>query len=278
MAANILKIPYQPYDEDLLSSIVPGCRIIASASAGFNEFDIDWMTEAGIWFCNTIDAVSEATADMTLFLILATIRNTTNAERQARNGEWKTGLTPSQSPDGKTLGIVGLGSIGKYVATKAKVFNMHIRYYNRHRLPADEEAKYAATHCASLHELLSSSELVSLHTPLNAATTGMMSKSEFEAMRDGSFLINTARGAIVDEQAMIEALENGKLTRAGLDVFPDEPEISDYLKNSDKVVLQPHMGGLTESTFAKSEKECLENIRALFEKSMPNSPVNVPKR
>ena len=118
---------------------------MASASAGYNEFDIDWMTRAGIWFCNTVDAVSEATADMALFLILASVRNTTNAERQAREGGWKTGLTPSQDPVGKTLGIVGLGSIGKYLAEKARAFNMHIRYYNRHRLPADEEAKYAQT-------------------------------------------------------------------------------------------------------------------------------------
>jgi lactate dehydrogenase-like 2-hydroxyacid dehydrogenase len=236
------------------------------------------MAKAGIWFCNTVDAVSEATADMALFLILATVRNTSLAEKQARQGGWKQGLTPSQDPVGKTLGIVGLGAIGKYVALKAKAFNMHIRYYNRHRLPADEEARYAATYCEDLHTLLSTSDVVSLHMPLNAATTGMISKAEFDAMKSGSFLINTARGAVVDEDAMIEALENGKLARAGLDVFPDEPKINEYFMRSDKVVIQPHMGGLTESAFAKSEKECLENIRALFEKGTPNSPVNHPKR
>ena len=236
------------------------------------------MTKAGMWFCNTVDAVSEATADMAMFLILATVRNTTNAERQAREGVWKTGLTPSQDPVGKTLGIVGLGAIGKYLAQKARAFNMHIRYYNRHRLPVDEEAKYAATYCEDLHSLLSTSDVVSLHTPLNAKTTNLLSREEFAAMKDGSFLINTARGAVVEEEAMIEALESGKLARAGLDVFPDEPKINEYLMKSDKVVIQPHMGGLTESAFAKSEMECLENIRAFFEKGTPNSPVNHPKR
>ena len=105
--------PYEPFDEHLLKALVPHCKIITSASAGYNEFDVDWMTRSGIWFCNTIDAVAEATADMALFLILAVLRNTTVAEKQARNGIWKQGIVPSRDPTGLTLGIVGLGSIGK---------------------------------------------------------------------------------------------------------------------------------------------------------------------
>ena len=271
-------IPYEPFDEDLLSGLGSDCKVIASASAGYNEFDVDWMTSAGIYFCNTVDAVSEATADMAMFLILAAVRNTTIAEKQARGGKWKAGLTPSQDPVGKKLGIVGLGSIGKYLALKAKAFNMQIYYHNRHRLPEDEERKYGATYCSSLNDLLSTSDVISLHTPLNAATTGLISHKEFEATKDGAFLINTARGAVVNEAAMIDALEGGKLRRVGLDVFEDEPNINEYFMKSDKVVIQPHMGGLTESAFAKSQKECLENIRAYFERGVPNSPVNDPKR
>ena len=296
-------IPYEPFDEDLLGGLGSHCKIIVSASAGYNEFDIDWMTRAGIWFCNTVDgesaierspqdhmnaagltrihndaAVSEATADMALFLILATVRNTTLAEKQARSGKWKAGLTPSQDPVGKTLGVVGLGGIGKYVALKAKVFNMKIHYYNRHRLSKEEEENYSATYCEDLHTLLSSSDVISLHTPLNAQTTDLISHAEFKAMKDGAFLINTARGAVVNEHAMIEALESGRLARAGLDVFLGEPEINEYFTKSEKVVIQPHMGGLTESAFAKSQSECLENVRAYFEKGVPNSPVNDPKR
>ena len=104
---------YEPFDEELLGALVPQCKIIASASAGYNEFDVNWMTEKKIWFCNTIDAVAEATADMAMFLILAVLRNSTVAERQARNGTWKQGIVPSKDPAGLALGIVVLGSIGK---------------------------------------------------------------------------------------------------------------------------------------------------------------------
>lgn len=104
---------YEPFDEELLGVLVPHCKIIASASAGYNEFDIDWMTKNKIWFCNTIDGVAEATADMAIFLILAVLRNTTVAERQARDGTWKQGIVPSKDPAGLTLGIVGMGNIGK---------------------------------------------------------------------------------------------------------------------------------------------------------------------
>jgi lactate dehydrogenase-like 2-hydroxyacid dehydrogenase len=106
--------PYEPFDEDLLSALVPGCRIITSASAGFNEFDVTWMAEKGIWFCNTVDAVAEATADIAMFLILAVLRNTTVAEKSARSGSWRAaGLVPARDPTGLTLGVVGMGSIGK---------------------------------------------------------------------------------------------------------------------------------------------------------------------
>ena len=197
---------------------------------------------------------------------------------QAREGKWKTGLTPSQDPSGKTLGIVGLGGIGRYVAKKAALFNMKVQYFNRRQLSEDEEKEYGVTYCSSLEELLKTSDVVSLHTPLNAGTTALISDEEFAIMKDGCFLVNTARGAIINEEALIKALESGKVKRAGLDVFPEEPKINEYFMKSDKVVLQPHMGGLTESAFAKSQQECLENIRAFFEKGKPNSPVNVPKR
>jgi lactate dehydrogenase-like 2-hydroxyacid dehydrogenase len=271
-------IPYEPYDEDLLHSITPDCEIIVSASAGYNEFDVTWMASAGIYFCNTVDAVSEATADMALFLILATVRNTTNAERQARTGEWKTGLTPSQDTHGKALGIVGMGAIGKYVALKANLFGMKILYFQRTRMSEEEEQKYSAAYSPTLHSLLEQSDIVSIHTPLNPQTEDLISHEQFSHMKNGSFLVNTARGAIVNEEALISALDSGKLARAGLDVFRQEPDINEYFRNSDQVVLQPHMGGLTESAFAKSQLECLENIRAYFEKGIPNSPVNDPNR
>ncbi|KIX00615.1 uncharacterized protein Z518_09680 [Rhinocladiella mackenziei CBS 650.93] len=266
--------PYEPFDEDLLGALIPHCKIIASASAGFNEFDVDWMTRNNIWFCNTRNAVAEATADMAVFLTLAVLRDTTRAEKGAREGTWKTGIVPSRDPTGLTLGIVGMGSIGKYIATKARVFNLKIKYYNRNQLPPEVEKQYDATYCPTLHSLLSSSDVVSISCPLNAATTNLISHAEFAAMKPGSFFVNTARGAVVNEEALIEALESGKITRAGLDVFRNEPNIHPYFQTSDKVVLQPHMGGLTDVAFMKSERECFENIRSLFRTGRPVAPVN----
>ncbi|KAH8649986.1 putative 2-hydroxyacid dehydrogenase [Xylariales sp. PMI_506] len=267
--------PYEPFDEDLLKDLVPGCRIITSASAGYNEFDVDWMASRGIWFCNTVNAVAEATADMAIFLTLATLRNTTNAEKSARAGTWRAGanLVPGRDPSGLTLGIVGMGAIGKYLAKKALAFNMKVKYHNRHQLPAEEEAKYEATYCSTLHELLGAADIVSLNCPLNAETENMMGAAEFAAMRDGAFLVNTARGAVIEEKALIAALESGKVARAGLDVFVNEPRPDPYFLQSDKVVVQPHLGGLTDAAYQKAERECFENIRALFATGKPNSPV-----
>ncbi|KAL1875493.1 hypothetical protein VTK73DRAFT_10043 [Phialemonium thermophilum] len=267
--------PYEPFDEDLLKALVPNCQIITSASAGFNEFDVDWMAREGMWFCNTVDAVAEATADMAMFLLLGTLRNASNAEKSLRAGTFRSapGLIPTTDPSGLTLGIVGLGAIGKYMAKKALAFNMKIKYYNRNRLPAADEAKYEATYCSSLHELLGCSDVVSLNCPLNANTTGLISTSEFAAMKDGAFLINTARGAVIDEPALIAALESGKVKRAGLDVFCNEPDINPYFLTTDKVVMQPHLGGLTDLAYHKAEKECFENIRAFYKNGRPNSPV-----
>ncbi|KAI4596666.1 hypothetical protein KJ359_005008 [Pestalotiopsis sp. 9143b] len=270
--------PYEPFDEDLLQSLAPGCHIITSASAGFNEFDVDWMASRGMYFCNTVNAVAEATADMAVFLILATLRNTTMAEKSARGGSWRAAanLVPGRDPSGLTLGIVGMGSIGKYLAKKAAVFNMKIVYHNRSQLSDEEETKYGATYCKTLDELLGRSDVVSLNCPLNAATTGLVGEAQFAAMKDGAFLINTARGAVVDEKALIAALESGKVARAGLDVFVNEPKPDPYFLQSDKVIIQPHLGGLTDVAFQKAERECFENIRALFVKGKPNSPVNTP--
>jgi lactate dehydrogenase-like 2-hydroxyacid dehydrogenase len=131
-----------------------------------------------------------------------------------------------------------------------------------------------AEYCATLHELLSTSDVVSISCPLNASTTNLMSHAEFAAMKPGSFLVNTARGAVVDEEALIAALESGQVCRAGLDVVCNEPNMHPYFKTSDKVVVQPHMGGLTDVAFRKSERECFENIRSLFTTGRPVAPVN----
>ncbi|KAJ6445275.1 2-hydroxyacid dehydrogenase [Purpureocillium lavendulum] len=266
---------FEPFDEALLRPLAPSCRIVASASAGYDEFDVEWMTRNGMWFCNTRDAVSEATADMAVLLALGVVRDAFRAERGARSGSWKQGgIVPSRDPSGMTLGLVGMGSIGKLVARKAAAFNMRVRYYNRRRLGIDDEAEYNARYCPSLHELLAQSDVVSLHCPLTPKTEGLMSRAEFAAMKDGAFLVNTARGGLVDEDALVEALESGKLARAGLDVFRNEPDIREYFRTSDRVICMPHAGAATDEAFRRADRECLENLRAWLHTGTPVSPVN----
>lgn len=150
---------------------------------------------------------------------------------------------------------------------------MKVIYHNRNQLPAEVESKYGVTYCKSLPELLAASDVVSINCPFNPHTEGLIGRKEFAAMKDGVYFVNTARGPIVDEPSLIEALESGKVTRAGLDVFANEPDINPYFKTSGKVLVQPHLGGLTGMAFQKAEIECFENIRALFLEGKPRSPV-----
>ncbi|KAL7963833.1 hypothetical protein V8C34DRAFT_7782 [Trichoderma compactum] len=244
----------KPLDEALLSALTPHCRVIASVWAGYNEFDLSWMTSQGIWFCNTVDAVAEATADMAIFLRLAVMRNTYVAEKRARGGLWYDGIVPTKDPTGMTLGIVGMGSIG--------------------RLSAEIEEACHAEYCSSLEELLSQADVISINCPLTPATRNLISHAHFKMMKDGVFLINTARGPIVDEEALIEALESGKVERAGLDVFSNEPNINPYFRTSDEVVLQPHMGGWTEEAIPRADKECFENVLRWKREGRPVALVN----
>ncbi|QPC60102.1 hypothetical protein HYE67_002333 [Fusarium culmorum] len=269
--------PYRPFDK-IFKLLAPHCKIIASAAAGYDDLAEEWCTKQGIWLCNSVDAVAEATADMAFFLTLAVIRDTYRGERCLREGNWRGPVVPSRDPWGMTLGIVGMGAIGKCLAKRAVAFNMKIKYYNRRRLSAEDEERYHATHCPSLNELLAQSDVVSINCPLTKETENMISTKEFETMKDGAFIVNTARGAIVDETALINALESGKITRAGLDVFLNEPDLNKYFKTSDKVVIQPHVAGLTDLAFQRGEREAFENIKALFKTGMPVSPVNCPSK
>ncbi|RGP70845.1 glycerate-and formate-dehydrogenase [Fusarium longipes] len=268
--------PYRPFDK-IFKLLTPQCKIIASAAAGYDDFPIEWCTEQEIWLSNSVDAVAEATADMAFFLTLAVIRDTYRGELSLREGNWRGPVVPSRDPWGMTLGIVGMGAIGRCLAKRAVAFNMKIKYYNRRRLSADDEAKCHATYCSSLHELLAQSDVVSINCPLTKETEKMISTQEFEIMKDGAFIVNTARGDIIDEAALINALESGKITRAGLDVFLNEPDLNEYFKTSDKVIVQPHVAGLTDLAFQRGEREAFENIKALFKKGMPVSPVNHPR-
>lgn len=217
--------PYDPFDEKFLKSMVPHLKIMGSASAGYNEFDVEWMSKNGILFCNSRGAVNEASADMTILMALAIIRDTQSLQTAVAEGRWRGGLAPVPDPAGMKLGIIGMGAIGKHVARKARAFNMKIIYHQRTRmLPADEQL-YEAEWCDSLDDLLERADIVSPHLPLNKDTEGMIGHKEFAKMKDGVYILNSSRGPIMNEEALIQALESGKVHRAGLDVFHNEPKI-----------------------------------------------------
>ncbi|KAL2205991.1 putative 2-hydroxyacid dehydrogenase [Sarocladium strictum] len=276
-------LAYEPFDAKLLGPLCPQLKILASASAGYNEFDVDWMTSQGITFCNSRNAVNEATADMAVLMILSILRDVQRLRSSIAAGTWRggmaltkgqKGLAPTRDPSGLKLGIIGMGAIGKHTARKARAFNMKILYHQRKQMPSDEEASFDATYYSSLNDMLAEADVISVHCPLNDATRGLLSHDQFAKMKDGVFIVNTCRGPVIDEDALVSAMKSGKVSRAGLDVFNNEPNINPYFIQNDRVIIQPHMGGLTDVAWQRAYTEALENIKAYFTTGKANTPVN----
>jgi len=221
------------------------------------------ITILGIQVANTPGAVDTGTATTALYLLISAMRQFARAEQSARTGNWKSGLPPAHDPDNKVLGIVGYGGIGGCLAQRCRdAFGMKIIYYNpRQRKDAPEWAVYKST----LEELLQEADVVSLHCPLREETRGLIGKKQFAAMKKGAVLINTARGAVVDEEAMIEALKSGHLYAAGLDVYPNEPKINPALLEIPTVTALPHMGTETEESQKSMEVLAMMNLKKGFE-------------
>ncbi|KAH7024342.1 glycerate-and formate-dehydrogenase [Microdochium trichocladiopsis] len=276
-------LPYEPFDAELLWPLVPQCKILASASAGYNEFDVDWMTSQGITFCNSRNAVNEATADLAICMILSILRDVQSLRSSIAAGTWRggmaltkgqTGLAPTRDPSGLKLAIIGMGAIGKHTARKARAFNMKILYHQRTRMSAEDEAALDATFYASLDDMLAEADVISVHCPLSDSTRGLLSHAQFARMKDGVFIVNTCRGPVIDEDALIAAMKSDKVARAGLDVFHNEPNINPYFIANDRVMIQPHMGGLTDVAWRRAYTEALENVKAFFTTGKAHTPVN----
>jgi glyoxylate reductase len=233
-------------DEALLAN-TPRLRIVANYAVGYDNIDFAAARRHGLVVTNTPDVLTPATADMTLALMLAAARRLGEGGALARSGAWH-GWEPEQLPgldlDGARLGIVGLGRIGQAVATRARGFGMQIFYAQPRRAAAEVEARIAAQ-LISLDELFTTSDIVTLHCPLTPATRHLVSATRLSQMRPRAVLVNTARGAIVDEAALAEALARGQLLAVGLDVFEDEPRIHPGLVSSPRAILMPHLGSST---------------------------------
>lgn len=219
-------------------------KVVANVAAGYDNVDVPAATRHGVVVTNTPGVVTESTADLTWGLLFAIGRRVSEADRYVRAGkwtEWRLMVLLGHDVHGATLGIIGMGGIGQAVARRAAGFGMTILYHNRRRLPEEVESKLGAT-WVELDALLQNADFVSVHTPLTAETRHLIGERELRMMKPTSYLINTSRGPVVDEQAVLRALQDRWIAGAGLDVFEREPEVPQGLKDLENVVLLPHIG------------------------------------
>ncbi|MDE5575528.1 MAG: dihydrofolate reductase [Bacteroidales bacterium] len=243
-------------------------KIISNFGAGFNNIDIEYARSKKITVTNTPEAVCNPTAEHAMGLMLAVCRRIGEMNikiRLQKEALWKTNLL-GHTLEGKTLGLIGMGRIGQNLAKKAEVFGMKTVYCNRHtEVPGYQRL--------SMEELLETADVVSVHVPLTAENTKLIGKKEFARMKSSAFFINTSRGAVVDEEALANALETGEIAGAGLDVFEKEPTVNERLYKLSNVVLVPHLGTATYETREATSKEALSNIINFFARR-PTNVVN----
>ncbi|EHK47633.1 uncharacterized protein TrAtP1_012228 [Trichoderma atroviride] len=247
-------------DSELLDAFPKSLKFLCHNGAGYDQIDIPACTAHSVRVSNTPTAVDDATADVTIWLLLGALRNLPVGIKALREGKWRGSPLPQlgHDPQGKILGILGMGGIGRNVATKARAFGMRIRYHNRHRLSPELEdgAEYV-----DLETLYRESDVLSLNLPLNPSTRHSVAAPEFALMKPGIVIVNTARGAVMDEAALVDALASGTVSSVGLDVYENEPEIHPGLLANDNVLLVPHMGTWTQETQQKMEEWAIDNVR-----------------
>ncbi len=252
-------------------------RILANYGVGFAHIDTDAAKNCGIAVTNTPDVLSECTADIAMTLLLMVARRAGEGERELREGRW-SGWRPTHlvgtKVSGATLGIIGFGRIGQAMAQRAHYgFGMKIIVQNRSAVPEEVLARYGAVQVPTLEDLLPQCDFVSLHCPGGATNRHLINSRRLDLMRPGAFLINTARGEVVDEHALAQALWFGTIGGAGLDVFEREPLVPDALLGADNLVLLPHLGSATRETREAMGFRVLENLTDFFDGKMPRDRV-----
>ena len=277
----ILSLLTDRIDADLMDAIGPQLKIISNYAVGFDNIDVKAASDRGIIVTNTpSDEVNEAVAEHTWALILALTRRVVESDEFVRHQGyfaetggykgWEPGMFLGPSVKGKTLGIIGLGRIGTMVAIRAKGYELTV-LYNKHEPDAAAEADFGLKF-VPMDELLSKSDFVTIHVPLTEETRGMINESAFEKMKKGSYLVNTARGPIVDESDLITALESGKLAGAALDVFESEPNVSPKLISMPNVIMTPH---IASATFEARQKMGEQAVAAILDTMGDVKPQNM---
>ena len=250
-------------------------KIIANYGAGFNNIDVTYASERGIWVTNTPNVLHETTADLTWAMILGAARRIVSADRYTREGKfqgWGAKLFLGGDVYEKTLGIIGLGEIGRSVARRAIGFNMRTLYHQRNRLPKEEEKKLNVEY-ATFEKILRESDFLTLHVPLTEETEYMIGNDEIALMKKTAYLIHTARGKVIDDYALVAALREGRLAGAALDVYEDEPELTEGMRELDNLMILPHIGSASFETRDKMALLVADNILDALEGKTPRSLV-----
>lgn len=252
-------------DADVVARLDPRLKIVANHSVGTDHCDLPALKARGIAVTNTPGVLSDATAELAMMLMLGAARHAVTGDRIVRSGGWEfwsPAFLVGKQVTGARLGIVGMGGVGRSLARKARGFDMEIHYHNRRRLPPEEEA--GAIFHADLDSLLSVSDFLSLHCPATPATEGLMNADRLARLPRGAILVNAARGSLVDEAALLAAIESGHLAAAGLDCFVIEPGGNPAFAGHENIVMMPHVGSATVKTRDAMGYKALDNLDAFF--------------
>ncbi|OZJ05985.1 hypothetical protein BZG36_01230 [Bifiguratus adelaidae] len=255
-----------PFNKELIDHLPKSLKFVCLNGAGYDAIDVNAAAERGIYMSNTPGAVDAGTADITVILLLMACRNIRQSMDALRDGRWNNGVSMGRNPEGKVLGILGMGGIGKAVAERLAGFGMTIQYHNRKRVDPEVEKQYNVNY-VDFDTLLTTSDIISLNLPLNKNTRHIISTKEFAKMKDGVIIINTARGAVIDETALVKAMEAGK-----------EPKIHPGLLQHPQAILLPHIGTNTKESQLDMEQLTLSNVDACLSSGNLITPVAEHKK
>ena len=274
-SVGVLSNVTEKIDAEFMDAAGSGLKIIANMAVGYDNIDVGAANERGIAVTNTPGVLDETTADTAFMLLLAAARRLGESERTLRAGNWEwwgPKLFVGVDVWGKTLGVVGMGRIGQAVARRGRGFGMEIVYHNRSR--KEEAEKELAARYADLDEVLETADFVSIHTPLTEETTHLIGAGELDRMKPTAVLVNTSRGPVVDEEALADALADGRIFAAGLDVYEEEPKVNPKLLELENAVLAPHIGSGSRETRDGMAVLAAENIVAVLSGEGPKTPVD----
>lgn len=273
-AEGIVSLLTERIDRQLIDA-APRLKCVANVAVGYDNIDLEYAFSRGIEVTHTPGVLTDTTAELTVGLILAVTRRIVEADRYTRDGRftcWGPTLLLGEDLGSMQVGLVGMGRIGRAVAARLAGFGVRLVYADRRAIPPEEAERTGAVR-VPLHQLLVSSDLISIHLPLTGETRHLFSRETFASMKPGAYLVNSSRGPVIDEGALVEALEEGRLAGAGLDVFENEPAIHPGLLGRDDVVLLPHIGSASTATRVKMGMMAIDDMTAVLAGGPPRFPV-----